>query len=306
MSGQWHPDAEALARYQAGRVRGFRDRRLAAHVASCARCASVTDQLTAVSTVLASVPAPPMPDAVERQITAALAAEAASRQASPAAASPAAAVPREAAAPAAGGPRPRRRNFRPAMAFASAAACLLLVGFGYLLSRTSSSSSSSGAMSEASAAAAAPTTSPEAAARAPLPADLRPRESQPTRFLVVTSGTKYEQATLATQVVGTELARNGTSGGTSAGSGTAPSQAAASASASAAAGSTGGSPPSGPLIGCVLHLTKNAPPRLVDQATYQGKDVYVIADAHRVWVVGRGCTASNPEQIASVPLPASG
>src|SRR5215472_8758663 len=121
MSGQWHPDAEALARYQAGRVRGFRDRRLAAHVASCARCASVTDQLAAVSTVLASVPAPPMPDAVERQITAALAAEAASRQTSPAAAG--AAAPRKAAAvPAAGGPRPRRHNFRPAMAFVSAAA----------------------------------------------------------------------------------------------------------------------------------------------------------------------------------------
>src|SRR6516162_5199738 len=144
MSGQWHPDAEALARYQAGRVRGFRDRRLAAHVASCARCASVTDQLAAVSTVLASVPAPPMPDAVERQIAAALAAEAAARQASPAA-SPAtpAAVPHKAAAPTGGGSRPRRHNFRPAMAFVSAAACLLLVGFGYLLSQTSSSSSSS-------------------------------------------------------------------------------------------------------------------------------------------------------------------
>jgi hypothetical protein len=313
MSGQWHPDAEALARYQAGRVRGFRDRRLAAHVASCARCASVTDQLAAVSTVLASVPAPPMPDAVERQITAAIAAEAAARQASPAAspASPAAAVPHKAAAPADGGSRPRRHSFRPVMAAVSAAACLLLVGFGYLLSQTGGSSSSSGAMSEASAPARAPMTSPEAAGRAPAsagkaksPTDLVP--GQAVAFRVVQSGTKYEQATLATQV-GTELTRNGTSGGTSAGSGAGPTQAVPSGSASSeAAGSTGGSPPSRALIGCVSYLTGTTSPSLVDQATYQGKAVYVIADAGRAWVVGRGCTASNPELITMVRLTASG
>ena len=306
MSGQWHPDAEALARYQAGRVRGFRDRRLAAHVASCARCASVTDQLAAVSTVLASVPAPPMPDVVERQITAALAAEATARQASPAArqASPGAAVPHKAAAPAAGGSRPRRHNFRPAIAFVSAAACLLLVGFGYLLSQTSSSSSSSAA-SGAAASASGPVNSPEAAGRVPAsagkaksPTDVVPVEGQSTTFRVVESGTKYEQATLVTQV-GAELAQNGTSSGASAGPGAVPSSA-------AAASGTGGSPPSRTLIGCVLRVTGNAAPRLVDQATYQGRAVYVIVDARRAWVVGRGCTASNPEQITTVPLPASG
>jgi len=318
MSGQWHPDAEALARYQAGRVRGFRDRRLAAHVASCARCASVTDQLATVSTVLASVPAPPMPDAVERQITAALAAEAAARQAGPAAAapaSPAAAAPHKAAAPAGGGSRPHRHNFRPAMVFVSAAACLLLVGFGYLLSQTSSSSSSSSVASGAAASASGSVNNPEAAGpvsgsagKAKSPADLVPREGLlPTRFLVVESGTKYEQATLVIQV-GTALARNATSGGTSVGSGAVPSQAAPSSSASsaAAAGGAGGSPPSRALIGCVSHFMGNATPRLVDQATYQGQAVYVIADAHRVWVVGRGCTAGNPELITTASLPASG
>jgi hypothetical protein len=258
-----------------------------------------------------------MPDAVERQITAALAAEAAARQAGPAAAAPAspapaspAAAPRKAAAPAGGGSRPRRHNFRPAMVFVSAAACLLLVGFGYLLSQTSSSSSSSSAASGAAASASGPEAAgqvPGSAGKAKSPADLVPREGLlPIRFLVLASGTKYEQATLATQV-GTQLARNATSGGTSVGSGAVPSQAAPSSSASsAAAGGAGGSPPSGALIGCVLHLTGNTAPRLVDQATYQGKAVYVIADAHHVWVVGRGCTAGNPELITTVPLPASG
>ena len=313
MSGQWHPDAEALARYQAGRVRGFRDRRLAAHVVSCARCASVTDQLADVSTVLASVPAPPMPDAVERQITAALAAEAANRQASPAAASAAAAAaaaaaaPRKAAVPAAGGPRPRRHNFRPAMAFASAAACLVLAGFGYLLSQTSSSSSSSAA-SGAAASASGPVSSPEAGARLPAsggkalsPTDLMPAEEQSPRFIVVESGTKYEQATLVTQV-GAVLARNAIGSGAPSGPSAVPSQSAS----SQAAGSTGGSSPSPALVDCVVHLTGTAAPRLVDQATYQGKAVYVIADARHVWVVGRGCTAGNPELITTMPLPASG
>src|SRR5215469_14324770 len=100
MSGQRHPDATALAEYQAGLTSGPRARRLAAHVASCARCASVGDQLAAVSSALATEPAPPLPDAVERRIAAALAAEAdRTTEASPVAPGP----PATEAAP--GGPR---------------------------------------------------------------------------------------------------------------------------------------------------------------------------------------------------------
>lgn len=56
------------------------------------------------------------------------------------------------------------------------------------------------------------------------------------------------------------------------------------------------------LSACVLHLTGQMRPRLVDRATYQGKPAYVIAVTNRAWVVGTGCTASNPELIASVGL----
>jgi anti-sigma factor ChrR (cupin superfamily) len=76
-SGERHPDTAALAEYRAGLTSGLRGKRLAAHVASCASCASVSDQLAAVSSALAAAPAPPLPDAVERRITAALATEAA-------------------------------------------------------------------------------------------------------------------------------------------------------------------------------------------------------------------------------------
>src|SRR5215510_5351674 len=101
MSGQRHPDTEALAEYRAGLIGGFRRRQLAAHVAGCAQCASVSERLDAVGSVLASAPAPAMPDEVERRIAAALAAEAAARQAEGTA--------RQGAAPSAG----RRRHRRP-------------------------------------------------------------------------------------------------------------------------------------------------------------------------------------------------
>ena len=145
MSKQQHPDAEELARYQAGEIGGPRGRQLAAHVADCASCAAVNDDLAAVSRVLASVPAPSMPDAVESRITAALAAEAATRQAASPAVAGAATEKRSHRLRLvhAGKSISHARGVRPAMAVLSAAACLVLVGFGYLLSRTGSSSSSS-------------------------------------------------------------------------------------------------------------------------------------------------------------------
>src|SRR5690242_21785517 len=97
MSEQRHPDTEALAEYRAGLIGGLRRGRVAAHVAGCAQCASVSERLDAVGSMLASVPAPAVPDEVERRITAALAAEATARQS---------------AAPLAG-PRRHRRHRRP-------------------------------------------------------------------------------------------------------------------------------------------------------------------------------------------------
>jgi hypothetical protein len=322
MSTQQHPDAEELARYQAGEIGGPRGRQLAAHIADCARCASVSDDLAAVSRVLASVPAPSMPDAVESRITAALAAEAANRQA----ASPAAAAAANAAGaagspadgpadgPAASEQRSRRlrlvhsgkskshaRGFRPVMVVLSAAACLVLVGFGYLLSRTGSSSSSAPASAAAPAAlpasgsARGPVAAGSAAAGsgaqpsgvAPSASAQRPLQGQQVMpFLVARSSTNYTQAALGTQVRG-ELNRRSKPAGTGRQS----------------SGSSGGLPPSPSLIGCVERVTGNVPPKLVDRATYEGKAAYVIAVSDYAWVVGPGCTASNTDLIASVALP---
>jgi hypothetical protein len=61
--------------------------------------------------------------------------------------------------------------------------------------------------------------------------------------------------------------------------------------------------PSKSLVGCVQRLTGDARPELVEQATYQSQSVYMIAIANRAWVVAHGCTAANPEMLASVALP---
>jgi hypothetical protein len=304
MTSQWHPDATALAEYRAGLTggrRGWRPRRLAAHVASCPSCASVDDQLAAVTTVLASAPEPAMPDAVESRIMAALATEALATEA------PVTETPHDTEAahrtaakrdtalrpvggdgggsrrrPGGGRPGPGNRWLRPAVLASAAAACLVLFGGVYGIAHLSSGSTSSSAASSAAAgsAAAGSGSSPLAGAQAPgTHTRLEPADSAPAAaFAVTASGTNYQSATLAQQVRA-QLARSAKT---------------ALPAAEAA--------PSAQLSACVLHLTGQRRPSLVDRATYQGKPAYVIAVTNWAWVVGTGCTASNPELIASVGL----
>lgn len=297
MTSQRHPDATALAEYKAGLTGGRRARRLAAHMASCASCASVNDQLAAVTAVLASAPEPAMPDAVESRIIAALATEAAPVTETPhdTEAAHGTAAKRDTALrpvggdgggsrrrPGGGRPGPGSRWLRPAVLASAAAACLVLFGGVYGIAHLSSgSSSSSAASSAAGTAAAGSESSPLAGAQAPgTHTRLEPADSgQAAAFAVTASGTNYQSATLAQQVRA-RLAR--------------PAKTAASPAAAAA--------PSAQLSACVLHLTGQMRPSLVDRATYQGKPAYVIAVTNWAWVVGTGCTASNPELIASVGL----
>jgi hypothetical protein len=302
MTSQWHPDATALAEYRAGLTGGRRARRLAAHVASCASCASVDDQLAAVTTVLASAPEPAMPDAVESRIMAALATEAPVTETPlDTEAAHRTAAKRDTALrpvggdgggsrrrPGGGRPGPGNRWLRPAVLASAAAACLVLFGGVYGIAHLSSGSTSSSSASSAAAgsaaagsAAAGSGSSPLAGAQAPgTHTRLEPADSAPAAaFAVTASGTNYQSATLAQQVRA-QLAR--------------PANTPALPAAEAA--------PSAQLSACVLHLTGQMRPSLVDRATYQGKPAYVIAVTNWAWVVGTGCTASNPELIASVGL----
>jgi hypothetical protein len=80
MRGQMtHPDADALADFREGLVAGRRAAMITAHLADCARCAAVADELAGVSALLAAVPAPAMPDRVAQRLDTVLAAEVAHR-----------------------------------------------------------------------------------------------------------------------------------------------------------------------------------------------------------------------------------
>lgn len=320
-----HPDMEALANFQTGLVEGIHDRRIAVHIASCERCTQLSDQLSAVTLALASVPAPAMPDGVEQRICAAIAAEAAVRRVdSPAAGSvadpsatsltparPAAAEQRHArrwSPRRALGPVGPRLRLSPVQMLIPVAACLLLAGLGYLLSVP-------GAAGMPSSASPAPARSVSASEKSPISRGPHRDALSPTNaiesapgsrsaaFLVTVSTTRYRKSTLRTQV-DSQLARQaltpvigGTSGGESNGASGAPGNQAGHTSQPSTV-----LVPSGSLVGCVMHLTKGVPPSLVQQAMYQAEPVYVIAVPDQAWVVHPTCTAAKPALITSVSL----
>src|SRR6266571_6732372 len=72
-----HIGAEALARYREGDLGSRKSARIRAHLAGCPRCTAIDHDLAGVTALLASAPAPAMPDQVTTRIQAALTAEAA-------------------------------------------------------------------------------------------------------------------------------------------------------------------------------------------------------------------------------------
>ena len=221
-----------------------------------------------------------------------------------------------AAASGPGGSRPgggRRRLRMPSMQAAgwTLVCVLVLAGFGFLVTRSGGSSSSSQAESSAAgqpaASAAGPAgkqpdtehaagTLPEAAPSAGSAAGHR------NGFLVYSTGVAYQRSTLASQVrAELDSPALGRRGPTNSANATA-SAPAPSASAPAASSSVGGAAPSAQLSGCVSEVTGGAAPSLVDKASYDGIPAYIIAVPTRVWVVGRGCTASDTQLIVQAPL----
>ena len=237
-------------------------------------------RLSEVSACLAAVPAPVIPDGVAARISAALAAEATAR------AELGQGKPGGDVRPAGHGSRTRRSRRpgrppaarRPLLVAASLLACLVFAGVGLAMSRGASpQSSSASAGSAAAPVAGSPGAGSPAAGAGPAVTGPGPREQAPASaagqpaFTVTRSGTLYRRATLAGQV----------------------------AAVSAASVAGAGARPSARLLGCVLHLA-GVTPELVDRASYQGTAAYVIATTSRVWVVGPGCSAAQPELIATV------
>jgi hypothetical protein len=305
MSGHTHhPDTEELADFQAGLVIGTRGKRLAAHVSQCSLCTSASDQIDSVSTELAAAPVLKIPHQVERRIAEALLAEAAARDTRA----------RQAERRLPDGPPheharlwTRRvpvltRAFTvPLGALVPAAVCVILAVAGYILSLPS------------------PSISHPASSAAGLAGSGEHHDIMSTggrrvsAFVVTASGTDYAAATLKAQVrrevrtdpsssgIASAPVRTGSGAQSVAPRGSASDQASASASPSAPP-SAGDTTPTGTLVGCVMRLTGDHEPALVDRANFDSHPAYVIAMPNHAWVVPLDCTATHTAVIESVAL----
>ena len=159
MRGQMtHLDTDVLAEFRAGLITGRRGARITAHLGGCERCTALDEQLAGVRSLLASVPAPAMPDSVAQRLDTVLAAEVAQRNAAGRTAARGEAAPADQAERAGGdgtreSPAPRRpggnRGFRllALRVLAPAAAVVVLAAGGYGLTRINLGSSTGSAAS---------------------------------------------------------------------------------------------------------------------------------------------------------------
>ena len=270
MRGQMtHPDTDVLAEFRAGLITGRRGARITAHLAGCDRCAALDDQLAGVSALLASVPAPPMPDRVAQRLDTVLAAEVARRDE----------AERVRGDGASESPAPRRprgnRGFRPLAlrVLAPAAAVVLLAAGGYGLSRaglgssSSSSATTAGGAAKSVSSAKAPAGSRNAAAE-PAQGPAQGPEARSQGFTggikVTISHQNFTHANLAQQVKAALLV---------------PSSVSTTASAQ--------------LSTCVIQLVDGHRRLLVESIHYEGAAATLVVartgQDDTAWIAGPGC-----------------
>jgi hypothetical protein len=221
----------------------------------------------------------------------------------------------------------QRRGVRASLGvLVAAVACLALAGVGYGLGTPSSAAKPAvaGGQSGSESAANGP-----AARHDSLSPSMGPDET--AGFTVTDTTVDYSKTTLRAQV-SQQLAAQGSVPGDVSPSGTAgatiqagpnqsaPGQGSGTGSGRASrntthpgqlpgttSGGTASGAPSQSLVGCVMRVTDDARPELVERARYQSRQAYVIATRTRAWVVPTTCTAADPAVLASVPLtPAAG
>ena len=292
MRGQMtHLDTDVLAEFRAGLITGRRGARIAAHLAGCGRCTLLDEQLAGVCALLASVPAPAMPDSVARRLDTVLAAEVAQRGA----------VQENRAERADGdgareSPAPRRpggnRGFRllTLRVLAPAAAVVVLAAGGYGLSRSNLGSSTASSASAGSAAqGAVPTAAASAksggAVNAPNAGPSKGAESRPqgitaAGIAVVTGHANLSRDGLAQQVRA-QLA-------------VPPSARTTRAATSAERG-------------CVLKLIGSHPLELVESVGFEGSPATLVVartGAHdTAWVAAPDCSATHRHVLDTTSLP---
>ena len=301
MRGQMtHPDTDVLAEFRAGLITGRRGARITAHLGGCERCTALDEQLAGVRSLLASVPAPALPDSVAQRLDTVLAAEVAQRNAAGRAAARAEAAPRDQAERAGGdGARepsaPRRpggnRGFRLlALRVLAPAAAVVVLGAGvYGLSHLNLGSSSSSAASSTAGGAVRSASSATAGAASAghvnRPAAAPPRAAVPggiarAGFFLVTGQRNLTRANLAQQVR-TELL----------------------VPASARRTQT----PTPQLRGCVAKLADGRTVELVESVHFEGRPaILVVARTgaeDTAWIAAPDCSDTYSHVLATTTLP---
>lgn len=329
-----HVDAETLASYRAGDVRAWQAWRIRAHLSRCAECSALNADLAQVTTLLASVPEPPMPDYLSARIQGALAHEAALRAASTAAEPVMAGEPAiansEARRPAVDTARradwdlrarwrrlarqwlPQGPGFstQAGLRVAAGAAALVVLGVGgyeVAVHAGGSSRPSSGSPAAAPRASrAAPYLAPQVSYG---PALRYQHAGRADSVTPITTNTDFTASQLDSQVA--RLSRYGTSAPSS----PAPASGSRSFSSSAPPAGASGAKFRNMLIssmaGCVNRIAAGSLVVLVDADQFQGKPAVVIvteasqsAPKH-IWVVGTSCSASRSDILDRGALPAS-
>jgi hypothetical protein len=293
-----HPDTDVLAEFRAGLITGRRGARITAHLGGCERCTALDEQLAGVRSLLASVPAPAMPDSVTQRLDTVLAAEVAQRNAARGEA-----VQRDQAERASSdgtreSPAPRRpggnRGFRLlALRVLAPAAAVVVLGAGvYGLSHLNLGSSSSSAASS-TAGGAVRAAEPSAAAgahsaehaNAPAAGPSKGAMPQsrgigPASFSLVTGQRNLTRADLAQQVRVELLVP-----------------------ASARSTQT----PSQQLRGCVTRLADGHAVELVESVRFEGRPATLIVartgDKDTAWIAAPDCSDTDSHVLATTTLP---
>src|SRR6266702_8778937 len=190
MRGQMtHPDTDVLAEFRAGLITGWRGARITAHLAGCERCTALDQQLAGVRSLLASVPAPAMPDSVAQRLDTVLAAEVAQREAAQGEAAQKNSAERAGGDGTRESPAPLRpgghRGFRllTLRVLAPAAAVVVLAAGGYGLSRINLGAST-GSAASTTAGSAERAAAPTAAASAKAGGSVNAPSAGPTKGAV--------------------------------------------------------------------------------------------------------------------------
>ncbi len=299
MRGQMtHLDSSVLAEFRAGLIAGRRGARITAHLAGCDRCRALDDQLAGVSALLASVPAPAMPDSVAQRLDTVLAAEVAARADAAGRDDPERAGPDRSRDRKAPRHRAARPGFRPlALRVLAPAAVVVLAAGGYGLSRlaspggqmtaTSSAGSAAALGRPSSAAASAPraASAAEAPTTAPSAAPLKGAAGLPpytaSNFPLVASGTNFSSnEAIRRQQVENDLRVR--------------------------PASRPGHTPSVAVRGCVRNLAGNHPVLLVDSALFEGRAATLIValtgQGETAWIAGPGCSATSRDVLATTSV----